>query len=204
MHCRNARWHTYSTAFPPTRDQSILDIGVSPLVDLPGENHFLRSYPFPEQVTTVSSDTNLDPVRIAFPKVTVLTADGLDLPFDDHSFDIAHSNAVIEHVGPRNAQARFLAEMVRVAHAGFASTPDRWFPFDSHTNLPVIHWLPRRAFLTTLRRLGRLAPGEEWVTWLLSSREFQRLAPANLELRLVRQRLMGMTAVATLIFRHPS
>jgi SAM-dependent methyltransferase len=204
LHCRRARWQTYCTEFPPEQGQSILDIGVSPLVDLPGENHFLRSYPFPDRVTTVSSDSNLDPVRTAFPEVTVLTADGLDLPFGDRSFDIAHSNAVIEHVGPRDAQVRFLAETIRVGHAGFVSTPDRWFPLDSHTNLPVLHWLPRRAFLATLRRLGRLAPGEEWVTWLLSSRQFQRLAPSNLELRLVRQRLMGMTAVVTLIFRHPA
>ncbi len=203
LRCRNARWRTYLAEFPPAPDHTVLDIGVSPLVDLPGENHFLRSYPHPDRVTAISNDTNMDPVRAAFPRVTVLTADALALPFADRAFDIAHSNAVIEHVGPRAAQARFLAEMTRVAHAGFVSTPNRWFPVDSHTNLPLAHWLPRPLFLAVLRRTGRLAPGEEWITWLLSSRTFRRLVPGDVELRLIRQRLAGMTAVATLVFRHP-
>ena len=86
----------------------------------------------------------------------------------------------------------------------FISTPNRWFPVDSHTNLPFAHWLPRPLFLAALRRLGRLTPGEEWITWLMSARTFQRLAPADLELCLVRQRLAGLTAVATLVFRHPA
>lgn len=203
LRCRDGRWDTYVRAFPPRHGESVLDIGVSPLVDLPGENHFLQTYPFPDQVTAVSNDTNLATVREAFPQVRVLTADALDLPFADRTFDIAHSNAVIEHVGPRHAQARFLAEMTRVANTGFVSTPNRWFPVDSHTNVPLAHWLPRRAFVATLRRLGRLAPNEEWITWLLSSRAFQRLAPNDLELQLIRQRLVGITAVATLVFRHP-
>ena len=202
--CRGGRWDHYALEFPPRLGERILDVGVSPLVDLPDENAFLRRYPYLEQVTAISNDANLEPVRATFPAARVMTADALDLPFADRTFDIAHSNAVIEHVGPRDAQARFLTEVTRVADAGFVSTPNRWFPFDSHTNLPFAHWLPRPAFLATLRKLGRLAPGEEWVTWLLSSRALQRLAPDDLELRLVRQRLAGITAVATLVFRHPA
>jgi SAM-dependent methyltransferase len=181
----------------------VLDVGVSPLVDLPAENDFLRRYPYPEQVTAVSNDPNLDPVRAAFPGVSVLTADALALPFGDSSVDVVHSNAVIEHVGSGDEQARFVAELVRVGRAGAISTPLREFPIDSHTNLPLLHWLPRPAFLASLRRLGRLGPGEEWVTWLLSRREFRRLIPPELEVRIVTQRLAGLPAVATVFFRHP-
>jgi SAM-dependent methyltransferase len=200
--CRSARWATYANHFPPRPGESILDVGVSPLVDLPGENHFLATYPFPSQVTAISNDTNLASVRAAFPAVRVLTADALDLPFAAGQFDVVHSNAVIEHVGPGPAQERFMAEVVRVGRAGFISTPNRWFPIDSHTNLPFAHWLPRPAFLAALRRLGRLPEGQEWITWLLSSRTFRRAAPRGLELKLVRQRLLGLTAVITIVFRH--
>jgi SAM-dependent methyltransferase len=200
--CRNGRWGCYTREFPPRPGEAVLDVGVSPLVDLPDENAFLRRYPYQDQVTAISNDGNLEPVRATFPAARVLTIDALDLPFADRTFDIAHSNAVIEHVGPHSAQARFLAEVTRVAHAGFVSTPNRWFPVDSHTNLPFAHWLPRPVFLAALRKLGRLAPGEEWITWLLSSRTFRRLAPDDLELKLVKQRLAGLTAVATLVFRH--
>lgn len=201
--CRSARWDTYTSRFPPRPGESILDVGVSPLVDLPGENHFLAAYPYPSQVTAISNDSNLASVRAAYPDVRVLTADALDLPFGDGAFDVVHSNAVIEHVGPAPAQARFMAEVVRVGRAGFVSTPNRWFPVDSHTNLPLAHWLPRPLFLAAMRRLGRLPEGQEWITWLLSARSFRRAVPAGLEVQLVRQRLFGMTAVVTLMFRHP-
>jgi hypothetical protein len=162
----------------------------------------LHRYPYPDQVTAVSNDPNLDGVRATFPDVSVLTADALALPFEDRSFDVVHSNAVIEHVGPGEAQARFVAELVRVGWAGAISTPLREFPVDSHTNLPVLHWLPRPLFLAALRRLGRLGPDGEWVTWLLSRRAFGRLAPPGIEVRIATQRLAGLPAVATLFFRH--
>jgi SAM-dependent methyltransferase len=201
--CRASRWSHYTREFPPRTGERILDVGASPLVDLPDENAFLRRYPFEAQITAIFNDTNLTPIRRAFPTATVLTADALDLPFHDHQFDVVHSNAVIEHVGPTAAQARFLAEVTRVGRAGFVSTPSRWFPVDSHTNIPLAHWLPRPLFVATLRRIGRLSDGEEWITWLLSSRAFAALAPENLEIKLVRQRLAGITAVATLVFRSP-
>ncbi len=181
----------------------MLDVGVSPLVDLPGENEFLTRYPYPDQVTAVSNDTNLDPVRQRFPKVTVLTADALALPFPDRAFDVVHSNAVIEHVGPHAPQAQFVAELVRVAKAGFISTPLREFPVDSHTNLPFLHWLPRPVFLAALTRLGRHDPATEWITWLLSRRQFQKIAPREPDVIFLTQRLAGLPAVLTLAFRHP-
>lgn len=200
--CRSGRWATYTAEFPPRPGERVLDVGVSPLVDLPGENQFLRAYPYPGQITAVSNDTNLGAVREAFPDVRVLTADGLDLPFADCEFDIVHSNAVIEHVGPVDAQGRFLRELIRVGKAGFVSTPNRWFPVDSHTNLPLLHWLPRRAFVASLRRLGRVDPQEEWITWLLSARSLRTLIPDGIEFKLLTQRLAGIPAVVTLAYRR--
>jgi SAM-dependent methyltransferase len=203
LSCRARRWGDYVREFPPDPAQRVLDIGASHLVDLPGENEFLRRYPHPAQVTTISNDPLLDPIREAYPGVTALHADALDLPFPDRSFDVVHSNAVIEHVGPAAAQRRFVAEAVRVGKAGFVSTPNRWFPVDSHTNLPFLHWLPRGAFLAALRRLGRLGQDEEWITWLLSRGTLRSTIAPGPVYRLQVQRLAGLPAVITLVFRHP-
>lgn len=203
VRCRDARWETYRRAFPPQPGERVLDVGVSPLVHLPGENQFLRRYPYPAQVTGISNDTNMEPVRRAYPHTRILTADGLALPFGDGEFDVVHSNAVIEHVGPAVAQRRFMAELVRVGRAGFVSTPDRRFPVDSHTNLPFVHWLPRAAFLASLRRLGRLSPGEEWLTWLLTGRQFARMVPDDVTFARTTQRLAGLPAVVSILFRRP-
>jgi hypothetical protein len=67
-------------------------------------------------------------------------ADGLDLPFGDGEFDLVYSNAVIEHVGQAPEQARFLAEHARVGRYWIATTPNRAFPVESHSNTLVNHW----------------------------------------------------------------
>ena len=66
--------------------------------------------------------------------------DGCHLPFRDGAFDLVVSNAVIEHVGDANDQAAFVAEHQRVAAAWVITTPNRWFPVESHTNAVLLHW----------------------------------------------------------------
>ena len=66
-----------------------------------------------------------------------------------------HSSAVLEHVGSAGEQVKFLAELYRVARKGlFVTTPNRWFPVEFHTVLPLLHWLPPPRFRALLRRLG--------------------------------------------------
>jgi hypothetical protein len=33
---------------------------------------------------------------------------------------------------------------MRVARRAFVTTPNRWFPLEVHTRLPLVHWLPDR------------------------------------------------------------
>jgi SAM-dependent methyltransferase len=84
-----------------------------------------------------------DRFRAAFPQVRTVRADGRELPFADGEFDVAFSNAVVEHVaGGREGQRAFIRELCRVAKRVFVTTPNRWFPLDPHTLLPLVHWLP--------------------------------------------------------------
>ena len=39
-------------------------------------------------------------------------------------------------------QQRFVDESLRVAPRAFVTTPNRWFPIEVHTRLPLVHWLP--------------------------------------------------------------
>ena len=55
-----------------------------------------------------------------------------------------HSNAVIEHVGARERQEAFVREALRVGRRVFVTTPNRWFPVEVHTRLPLVHWLPEQ------------------------------------------------------------
>ncbi len=163
----------------PTPDSTILDVGVS---DVVGEaaNVLERKYPHLERVTAVGLGVAQE-FRAIFPQVAYRQIEpGEKLPFDDHSFDIAVSNAVLEHVGSFGAQAAFVAEMARVARAVFISVPHRFFPVEHHTGIPLLHWT-EPSFALACRAMKK----DEWTRAenliLMTRARLRQLIPAGAE-----------------------
>ena len=69
-----------------------------------------------------------------------IEADALDLPFADKSFDLVLSNAVIEHVGRQKDQLQFVREHQRVGIRWIITTPNKYFPVESHTQTIFRHF----------------------------------------------------------------
>jgi SAM-dependent methyltransferase len=181
----------------PGPETRVVDVGVGDtgFGTEPGvassHNFFEALYPWPERITAVS-DVPLPNFAQEFPLVECVTASGTELPFADAAFDVAFSNAVVEHVGGRAEQRRFVAELCRVAPRVFLSTPNRWFPVETHTLLPLLHWLPRPAADRAFAALGR----DNWErVELLSKRELVKLFPPSVEARIVESRIT-ISAVA--------
>jgi hypothetical protein len=89
--------------------------------------------------------------------VTYVLGDACAMPqYGDASFDLAHSNSVIEHVGTLQNMARMADETRRVARAYYVQTPYLWFPMEPHYGVPFFHWLPAptRARLGWKRKIG--------------------------------------------------
>jgi len=175
----------------PGPETRIVDVGVgdTPFGTEPGvaatHNFFEALYPWPERITAVS-DVPLPNFAQAFPSIRTVVADGLELPFGDDEFDVAFSNAVVEHVGGREEQRRLVTELCRVAPRVFVSTPNRWFPVETHTLVPFVHWLPRDAADRTMRALRR----DDWdQIELLSRQELLALFPPNAGARAVEARI---------------
>jgi Methyltransferase domain len=157
---RRRKFRLFMDAFHPDAGTTVVDVGVvdSGFGEGGGSastHNFLEAmYPWPGQITAVGLD-DLPTFGQAFPAVKRVRADGLDLPFADGEFDVGFSNAVVEHVGGEAAQRVFVGELCRVARRVFVTTPNRWFPVDVHTLLPVVHWLPEAQRNATLARLGK-------------------------------------------------
>ena len=135
-----------------TASETILDVGVTSDRTYESSNYLEAWYPNKGAITAAGID-DAHFLEELYPGVKFVHANGLDLPFQDSSFDVVHASAVLEHVGSRDNQARFIGECARVARrAVFLTTPNRWFPMEFHTVLPLLHWLPAPLFRASLRR----------------------------------------------------
>jgi SAM-dependent methyltransferase len=147
LRSRRRKLALFHETMRPTAETTVLDVGVDELGfgDAEGAcgtlNFFEEYYPWPERVTALGLSEG---ARFGerYPQVRYVQGDALDLPFADGEFDVVFSNAVVEHVGGRERQRRFVAEALRVGRRVFLTTPNRWFPIEVHTLLPLVHWLP--------------------------------------------------------------
>ena len=111
----------------PMPESTILDAGISDVIG-GAANLIERLYPNPDQITAVGLGEALD-FRAAFPTIRYRRIEPhRTLPFAAGQFDVACSNAVIEHLGSPARQLAFVADLVRVAKRVFLTVPNRFFP----------------------------------------------------------------------------
>jgi SAM-dependent methyltransferase len=138
--------------FRPGPEATILDIGVTSDDSFQESNYFEQLYPYPQRITCVGTE-DASHLETRYPGLMYRRVQpGQPLPFAAGAFDIVFSNAVIEHVGSRAAQAAFVRELCRVGKAFFITTPNRWFPVEHHSGLPLLHFLPAKVYRNLLRQ----------------------------------------------------
>jgi SAM-dependent methyltransferase len=174
---RKRMFQQFMDTVRPARSDVILDVGVTPDTSLE-VNYFEQLYPYRDRITATSIEdaSNLED---RFPGLTFVQTEGVKLPFADHQFDIAFSSAVIEHVGNTDRQREFVSELLRVSRRVYLLTPNRWFPLEFHSMLPLIHWLPRPQHQRILRALGREFWSETDNLNLLSSADLRSMFPPD-------------------------
>lgn len=191
--------HFYSLA---QSGQTILDVGVSPerKKGPPTRNYFLKNYRFDPATYTGLGVQDLQGMDDLFPGMRFVQYRGGRFPFADDEFDWVFSNAVIEHVGDGEAQLMFVNEMLRIARHVFFTTPNKFFPVESHTNVFFLHW--HNATFYRWHK-GR----KPWVTkerlYLFSYRRLRDLLEASdaAEYRVFRNRMLGIPMTFTVVCR---
>jgi len=161
------------------------------------------------------------PWRLEFTLVNIETEESDDGPFAiregdacnlsqyaDNSFDMVHSNSVIEHVGHWREMSAMAREVRRLAPAYYLQTPNYGFPVEPHYRAPFYHWLPEstRAAILQKHRLGFRGPLGSFdaamqdiqTVNLLTARQLRELFP---DAELHRERVFGLTKSLTVIRR---
>ena len=195
---RRGRYGTMWRMLCPNHGDTVLEVGVTSR-EGGARNHLLEWYPWPENV--IACGLEQEPPVCGRRGIRFVYADGCDLPFADGQFDIVHCNAVLEHVGSRNRQGRFVRELCRVGKKLFLSTPDKDSPLEVHTLLPFVHWLPRGPRGAIYKLAGRGYFADEENLNLLDSGSLRGLFPGDLRsgVRICRQYFVGLPAVITAV-----
>ena len=184
---RQLKLATFFRCLPLRPGARLLDVGG-------GWGLFLEAF-LEKGLTVVVVDideASLRSIRARHPQVSLVLASGTDLPFKDQAFQGVFSNAVLEHVGPLPAQARFASEVNRVGQSYFVTTPNKLFPFEFHFGLPAYQFVPRplQRLLAQGLGLGLWYDRGKWEDIrLLTSRQVARLFPGG---KVIAQRVTFM------------
>jgi hypothetical protein len=134
---------------------SIIDVGVTADENQISSNFFENLYPMSERITAFS-DQDASWMENVYKGLKFMQGTALDMPFEDNKFDLVFSSAVIEHVGSISNQYRFISECFRISKKYvFITTPNRYYPIELHTAIPLIHWLPKDIHRRILKRIGK-------------------------------------------------
>lgn len=190
---RERKLDLFLTTVAPTQTTAVLDVGVEdggqgdPAVFTTG-NFIEHGWPAGRLYAVGLHDGSQ--FTAAFPSVEYVQADARAMPFPDGSFDAVLCNAVVEHVGDEVEQRALVQECCRVGRQVIVTTPNRSFPIEVHTLMPLVHWLPERVYRPFLMRRAAHRVGD---LRLLRGHELVALFPSSHDARLVRR---GMTLVA--------
>jgi len=176
---REKMFSKFMKIMDPQPNHVVLDVGVTSDDQFPESNYFEKMYLYKEKIVCVGTEdgSHLEEKYPGIKFIKVYT--GKPLPFKDKEFDIAFSNAVIEHVGNADAQRAFVKEVMRVSKSFFITTPNSWFPVEFHTALPLLHWLPKKMHRKIIFVLGEKYWSEEENLNILSKHALRSLFPAD-------------------------
>ena len=170
----------------PSSNTRVLDIGVTSDSTYRESNFFEQFYPYRDQIVCVGTENGAH-LEAKYPGLRFQQVNsGEPLPFGNHEFDIAFSNAVLEHVGNVQQQAAFIQEACRVAKRVYITTPNRWFPIEHHTSVPLLHYLPKSVYRAIIARTSLHYWSHEQNLNTLTMSEFQHCFPPDYPVRFER------------------
>jgi hypothetical protein len=191
---RRQMFQIFMEVMRPGPETRVLDVGVTSDDRHKESNFFEQLYPYPKNITCVGTEDGSH-LTHRYPGLTYQQVRPREpLPFSDSAFDLVFSNAVVEHVGSRAEQRIFVEEVSRVARAFFITTPNRWFPVEHHTGLPLVHYLPASVFRSLIHNTRYRHWASEANLNILTAGDFAGLFPSKVRVEIRSVHLFGIPA----------
>jgi hypothetical protein len=123
------------------------------ILDVGGTNEFWEKRGWADRDDVCIHTLNLIAEEQKYRNIYPCSGDATNLStFAEHSFDIAFSNSVIEHLFTLENQKHMASEVRRVGKAYWVQTPNYWFPMEPHFHIPGWQWMPLGMRVAMLRR----------------------------------------------------
>lgn len=133
---------------------SVLDIGTTSEENFESSNLIINNCKFAKVLNCIS-DQEVNSDIFANKLVKSITDDFTSDELTQFKSDLVISNAVIEHVGNLQNQIKMVSNIIKLSKNYIViQTVNRWFPFEVHSKLPLLHWLPTNIFRKILKILG--------------------------------------------------
>jgi 2-polyprenyl-3-methyl-5-hydroxy-6-metoxy-1,4-benzoquinol methylase len=148
---------------------------------------------------------NIEKEKSLYSNIKTKMGDATDLSqFNNKSFDIAHSNSVIEHLYNFDNQKKMASEIIRVGKKHIVQTPNKKFFLEPHYLLPFFQFMPDdlKYLILTKTKLSRLKKWDENFAHqyineirLLSLKEMKELFPSS---KIYFEKFLGMNKSFTM------
>jgi SAM-dependent methyltransferase len=194
-----AKKHTqFMQIFKPRQSDTVLDVGyINEVQPSKYRNYLEKNYPWTSSITALGIEEYGE--NQVYPGLKVIRYDGKIFPFENKSFDIGFSNAVIEHVGTKERQLLFIQELCRTCKKVYLTTPNRYFPIETHIRWPFIHWLPTPSFFKLLGKTRH----KGWIEnlFLLGEKDLRAILDEAYikNYRIIRNRFLGLCMTFSVI-----
>ncbi len=126
-----------------------------------------------------------------------ITSDLQPAQIDQLKSDITFSSATIEHVGCRNNQKKMVENMINLSKRYIIiTTPNKFYPIEFHTKLPLLHFLPKVIYKILLKLIGYSYFAKIENLNLLSIRDFNKILNtfSNIKFKIIKIKLLGFTS----------
>ena len=178
--------------------ESFLDVGTTEENELESSNYFVKNF---DKIKIKNSISDQEIKNNNFNKFLrkSITSDFLETEIENYKSDLVISSATIEHVGSYENQIKMLENIIKLTNKYFfITTPNRFFPIDFHTKLPIIHMLPKKIHRKILRFINLKEYAKEENLNLLDENTVNKLINtqqnATFKIRIFKVKLFGLTS----------